>query len=878
AERLDEGYEPGVHDADAAMILGKILSLQKSAGLLRFTPDARGLAWLYWQSLPEDQRDLLSRRAESIGRLRAIFADLGPSLALAREFEAPIASYALSVGLGKGVPAAFAARYLIEELAQPRPSFTVSGRAEQLQTEFQKHLEELAARRGFEEDLALLEAHGPERIGIALAYVEAFLKQTSDLALARYRLEVVARFVALGGASVSVSSAPTETLVSGLLGTHPRIKNRELGLFFDELLERVSGLIEERAPRYRSYKKLRSEVAARERARLRLDEFAARVLTSFVRNRLIDEVYLPLVGANLAKQLGAAGKAKRTDLMGLLLLVSPPGYGKTTLMEYVASRLGLVFVKVNGPALGTAVVSLDPNEAHNATARQEVEKINLALEMGNNVMLYLDDIQHTNPELLQKFISLCDAQRRIEGVWNGRTRTYDLRGKKFCVVMAGNPYTESGARFQIPDMLANRADTYNLGDILQGKAQAFALSYLENALTSHALLAPLAAREPADVHKLVAMAEGQEVPASELSHGYGAAEIEELVALFKRLFQVQRTLLRVNQEYIASASQDDRFRTEPPFKLQGSYRNMNKMVEKIAAAMNEAELERLIDDHYASEAQTLTRGAEQNLLKLAELRGRQSDQQKARWAEIKAAFVRVQRMGGKDEDPVARVTGSLSLLDDQLKGIREALDRALTVNQAAQSGGAQQEALRQGLESLSRPKLEVTLHDPAPEQLARLASEQLSLLRELLSPLLSGISPANSGQDQRLSEIAAAIAGMQRTIERGMSRPERVDVSLVGHSKTNFFRPVSSNDVCSLGGLFVATYEKPPALGAPIELALAFPSGPTCSVFGAVEYTQDELSDDFPAGFGVRFNEVSPEARALIEEYAAVREPLLRDD
>ena len=71
-----------------------------------------------------------------------------------------------------------------------------------------------------------------------------------------------------------------------------------------------------------------------------------------MRNRLIDEVYLPLIGDNLAKQLGAAGDDKRTDLMGMLLLISPPGYGKTTLMEYVASRLGLVFVKVNGPALG----------------------------------------------------------------------------------------------------------------------------------------------------------------------------------------------------------------------------------------------------------------------------------------------------------------------------------------------------------------------------------------------------------------------------------------------------------------------------------------------------------------------------------------------
>ena len=93
-----------------------------------------------------------------------------------------------------------------------------------------------------------------------------------------------------------------------------------------------------------------------------------------MRNRLIDEVYLPLIGANLAKQLGAAGEDKRTDRMGLLLLISPPGYGKTTLMEYVASRLGLVFVKVNGPALGHDVTSLDPAEAPNATARQEVEK------------------------------------------------------------------------------------------------------------------------------------------------------------------------------------------------------------------------------------------------------------------------------------------------------------------------------------------------------------------------------------------------------------------------------------------------------------------------------------------------------------------------
>ena len=42
---------------------------------------------------------------------------------------------------------------------------------------------------------------------------------------------------------------------------------------------------------------------------------------NFVRNRLIDEVYLPLIGDNFAKQIGSVGANKRTDLQGLLLLI-----------------------------------------------------------------------------------------------------------------------------------------------------------------------------------------------------------------------------------------------------------------------------------------------------------------------------------------------------------------------------------------------------------------------------------------------------------------------------------------------------------------------------------------------------------------------------
>lgn len=276
-----------------------------------------------------------------------------------------------------------------------------------------------------------------------------------------------------------------ETTVTGLAGDHPRLDSGALTVRLDELLTRTADFRTTRIPEYRAYQHSRARLLEAERNRLRLEQYHPQPLDGFVRNRLIDEVYLPLVGDNLAKQLGTAGDGARTDRSGLLLLVSPPGYGKTTLVEYLADRLGLLLVKVSGPALGHRVTSLDPAETSDATARREIEKINFALHVGTNVLLHLDDIQHTSPELLQRFIPLCDAQRRIDGVWDGRAREWDLRGKRFAVVMAANPYTESGRNFRIPDMLANRADVWNLGDVVAGRDDLFGLSFIENTLTAN---------------------------------------------------------------------------------------------------------------------------------------------------------------------------------------------------------------------------------------------------------------------------------------------------------------------------------------------------------------------------------------------------------
>ncbi|MEC9095004.1 MAG: AAA family ATPase, partial [Planctomycetota bacterium] len=472
----------------------------------------------------------------------------------------------------------------------------------------------------------------------------------------------------------NVVDGTVERTINGMVGNHSVIEQNTYQFNYNDFITRMERFERVVVPKYRDYIDIKKEVIDQAKNELRLDEYRPRVLTSFVRNRLIDEVYLPLIGDNLAKQIGVVGDQKRTDLMGLLLLISPPGYGKTTLMEYVANRLGIIFMKINGPAIGHAVTSLDPEEAPNAGAREEVEKLNLSLEMGDNVMIYLDDIQHCNPEFLQKFISLCDAQRKIEGVYKGHSKTYDLRGRKVCVIMAGNPYTESGEKFQIPDMLANRADIYNLGEIIGDTREAFEMSYLENCLTSNPVLNKLASRSQKDVYSVIQIAQTGSQEGIEFEANYSMEEVSEMVSTMKKLMRVRDVVLQVNREYINSAAQADDYRTEPPFKLQGSYRNMNRIAEKVLPIMNDEELETLIKSSYENDAQTLTSDAEANLLKLYEMCGWMDEEQSARWNDIKKAFVKNIKMRGVgSDDQFGQVVLQMQGFSDGLEEIRETI-------------------------------------------------------------------------------------------------------------------------------------------------------------------------------------------------------------
>ena len=669
AQRYNEGYTKGVHDHDAALLLKPLREMQQSLGLLRHSPAARGYARLFWHAWTEDDaKKALLARMQSKGRMRDLLGISNASVddELTKHVERLLGS-CLPQASSQQITAC-----LLDELQSKHP-FTRSAAATELLRAFHRELTVKHAAKEFEETLLSLAAQPLLAFEIALEWLTALNPAAAPGVL----IETAGMVVTNDQPPAAIPTEPTaDTTITGLIGTHSRTADAKLELNYHEFTTRLQRYEAEVVPAFEAFQLLKHRLADTRRRELRLDQFKAGVLSSFVRNRLIDQVYLPLIGANLAKQLGAAGKDTRTDRMGMLLLISPPGYGKTTLMEYVASRLGITLVKINGPALGHKVTSLDPAEAANASAREEVEKLNLAFEMGDNVMIYVDDIQHTNPEFLQKFISLCDGTRKIEGVFKGEAKTYDLRGRKVAVVMAGNPYTEVGGKFQVPDMLANRADTYNLGDILGGHQEVFKDSYIENSLTSNATLARIAARSHADALAVLKVAQTGTREGVEFEGSYSAEEINEGVAVMEKLLHVREIILRVNQEYVRSAAMEDAYRTEPPFKLQGSYRNMNKIAEKILPLMTDAEVASLIADHYRGEAQTLSQAAESNLLKWREINALSTEADVIRWTEIKSTFKRNLLTGGAGEnDPINRITGHMNAFTVGLEKIEQAVSK-----------------------------------------------------------------------------------------------------------------------------------------------------------------------------------------------------------
>lgn len=674
AVRYGEGYVKGVHDIDTAKILKALVEIVAKAGLLKYPPTTRACALMFWATMDDKaEKELLYNQMKSIGSILELFPNSHEFELVIKDLQDRIFKFAQETQLFNLNLISKSGEYLFRELIVD-DVFIVDQTAYKLQLDFLEHLNKNKALKTFNESIDRLQGKTRLQYTIIRNWISSFIHEGGDSTLCDYIDEASTLLYAKKFSKDRVKNVSYIQIIKDIQGTHQTIENGCYKLNYYKFIEKLNHYEETIVPVFKAFQKKKQELLAAFTEEIRLNEFKPRVLSSFVRNKLIDKVYLPLIGNNLAKQMGTAGESKRTDLMGMLLLISPPGYGKTTLMEYIANRLGLIFMKINGPAIGHEVTSVDPEEAPNATAREELMKLNLSFEMGNNIMIYLDDIQHCNPEFLQKFISLCDAQRKIEGVYKGKTKTYDFRGKKVCVIMAGNPYTESGAKFKIPDMLSNRADIYNIGDILGDNADVFNLSYIENCLTSNKSLQKLASKESKDLYPILQLVATGSKEGMELQANHSPDEVNEYAAVLKKILKARDVITLVNQAYIASAAQADEYRTEPPFKLQGSYRDMNKIAEKIMPIMNDKELNTLIEAHYQSESQTLTTGAEANLLKFKELIGTIKEVERERWNSIKETFVKQLKIKGMGQDKqMGLVAEELGMLTGDFREFKDAL-------------------------------------------------------------------------------------------------------------------------------------------------------------------------------------------------------------
>ncbi|MFB6351531.1 MAG: DNA repair ATPase, partial [Bradymonadaceae bacterium] len=318
-DRFDEGYERGVHDEDAAAILGAVVDMYVTAGLLRYTPEARAIATLFWAFADDEQKEAHARRAGSLGRLRSTFEHARPLRELGDELGDAIAEFAGARDLtlkpeatDEGHVGRFtesrcreAGRYLAEELVDERPAFVVGDDAAGLRDDFISRLERDGTRLDFQNDLETI-----EEIGAAYDLVEAWLSgyvdREADDELAPVVPEAAALLLTDGELDHDHTSTSTRTQVEDLLGQHSRIDRGTLEIRLDEFLTRLRHYVEEHVPAWREYKKMSRELAEKKRRELAVDELEPQVLSTFVRNALIDEVYLPMVGDNLAKQMGTA--------------------------------------------------------------------------------------------------------------------------------------------------------------------------------------------------------------------------------------------------------------------------------------------------------------------------------------------------------------------------------------------------------------------------------------------------------------------------------------------------------------------------------------------------------------------------------------------
>ena len=245
AERYDEGYERGLHDADAALILTRLLAMHETADLLRYTgpPLAR------WPCCSGPSMKT-APRSERPGSFTpgAWYACEASSLraarmtALADELQTAITT--LLTELGIGLPAGShrrAGAYLVEEIAREPQQFVLSADAEALKDSFSQHLRESGAERELESWLRSLRDDPARAYQLATAWMQGLRPPLPRRSNRSFVPETVVLLLTSGIERAERSRAPRPPPKSrDCSASIPAFATGKLSIRIDEFLARLA--------------------------------------------------------------------------------------------------------------------------------------------------------------------------------------------------------------------------------------------------------------------------------------------------------------------------------------------------------------------------------------------------------------------------------------------------------------------------------------------------------------------------------------------------------------------------------------------------------------------------------------------------------------
>ena len=298
--RFEEGYAKGVHDLDTAQILSSLMEIHGSIGLLQHAPTIRAAAQLWFSKLLDPKsRKAMADWVGGFAKLAQAYPNARPAL----EFRARLAELADADSptwaplFERDITAARIADYLFDELTHAPKKPIVSSRAAHLYAEFSAAVPD-ADREKLLASVLKGEADPVRAYILARNWVDAFLKAHATRneidPASSYRDELA--WIVLGGGpgSMKLAEAKVARQLTSMAGYHPRISRGEMPLNYHEILGRVRRYQREVVPRYRSLHSTKTRIVDTAREEMRLEEFKPRVLTSFVRNRLLDDHPAPL--------------------------------------------------------------------------------------------------------------------------------------------------------------------------------------------------------------------------------------------------------------------------------------------------------------------------------------------------------------------------------------------------------------------------------------------------------------------------------------------------------------------------------------------------------------------------------------------------------